>query len=55
MIITDSGIRRTKVYVSYFNNNGDTCTRVINTTMSADQVKECLPIKVARIERRVKK
>lgn len=43
MIIVDSGVRRSKKYVTYYG-NGNTCTRVINTTMSAEQIKDCFPL-----------
>jgi hypothetical protein len=45
-------IRKNAISVTYFNDQGDTVVRVINTAMTAEQVKNYLPIIPARIEKR---
>ena len=48
-------VRQHRVEVTFFNEQGDTCTRIINTAISAAEVRMCMPIIPARIERRKKK
>ena len=42
--LAESGKRQNEVRVTYFNSNGKKVTRVINTTMQAEEVKKYLPI-----------
>lgn len=48
-------IRQNKVSVTYFSDKGDRCVRVINTTMSAEEVKINLPLTAMAIYRGTKK